>query len=326
MPKRKSQEEFLKQVKEVHGDKFDYSRIVYTGRENKVEVVCNKCCRVFLARAHDFLRGHGCPYCAGVARSNTEEFIEKARKVHGDRYDYSLVDYKRSSQKVKIICKKHGVFETTPNSHLRGENCRKCAIEESKSLVCGVGINDYDGQVKINGEHLVSYKFWRHMLKRCYSESSLKKNVAYIGCSVCDEWKYYMNFKKWFDENAPKDMSGYNLDKDLIVHGNKIYSPDTCCFLPRELNNMLITQKRHRGECKIGVYKMPNGKFIAQINSWTRDCRRIGIFNTEKEAFLAYKREKERIIKTLADEYYEKGLITERVRDSMYNYKVMEDD
>lgn len=326
MPKGKSQEEFLKQIRDVHGDKFDYSKVVYNGCGNKIEVLCKICGRTFHTRPHDFLKGHGCPYCAGVARLNTEEFIEKARKVHGDRYDYSLVDYKRSSQKVKIICKKHGVFETTPNSHLRGENCRKCALEESKSLVCGVGINDYDGQVKINGEHLVSYKFWRHMLKRCYSESSLKKNVAYIGCSVCDEWKYYTNFKKWFDENAPKDMSGYNLDKDLIVHGNKIYSPDTCCFLPRELNNMLITQKRHRGECKIGVYKMPNGKFIAQINSWTRDCRRIGIFNTEKEAFLAYKREKERIIKTLADEYYEKGLITERVRDAMYNYKVMEDD
>lgn len=327
MPKRKSQEEFLKQIKDVHGDKFDYSKVVYVNTETKVELKCNKCGKIFYATPHNLLKGSGCPYCAGVARSNTDEFIKKVREIHGYRYDYSLVDYQNATKKVKIICDKHGIFEMSPRAHYCGEGCPKCALEESKSPICGIGINDYEGQVKKNCVHLKSYALWRAMIDRCYNNITLKKHKSYMGCSVCDEWKYFSNFKKWYDKNAPKEIDGYSLDKDLITHGNRVYSPDTCCFLPIELNSMLITQKRHRGNYKIGVFwnKRLN-KYIAQVNYRGKSRKHIGVFDTEEEAFLAYKREKEHIIKTLADEYYEKGLITERVRDAMYNYKVMEDD
>lgn len=323
----KTQDKFIEEAKAIYGGKYDYSLVEYVNSNTKVKNVCNDCGHTFETRPADFLRKHGCPYCYGNVRLSTEEFVERAKIVHGDKYDYYLVEYVNNSTKVKIICHEHGVFEQTPNSHLQGKKCPRCALNESKSLVCGIGINDYDEPVKINGEHIDSYNYWTYMLKRCYSESSLKKNASYRDCSVSDEWIYFTNFKKWFDNPENGFMFGYELDKDLLVHNNRVYSESTCCFLPQEINKALIRQKSKRGENKIGVfYRKDINKYVAQIQSGIHQHRQIGIYETEQEAFLAYKAEKEGYLRHLADKYFSHNLITKKVYDALYNYEVMEDD
>ena len=130
--KKKTNDEFLSQIKAIWGDKYDFSKVVYNGATNKVTVICPKHGE-FQIRAADLLHGHGCPACGGVKRLTTQSFIERARKIHGDKYDYSLVDYKNLSTPVQIIChekddngNEHGVFLQTPRNHLEGDRCPKC--------------------------------------------------------------------------------------------------------------------------------------------------------------------------------------------------------
>lgn len=159
-----------------------------------------------------------------------EEFISKAIAIHSDKYNYSKVEYVNSQTKVCIICPIHGEFWQRPSLHLRGKGCRKCFLENKKSLVCGVGINDsYVGCTCEHGQHIISYSIWKAMLARCYSASHHKRYPTYSNCSVCKEWHLFSNFKKWFDENY---IEGYHLDKDILVQDNKVYSPQTCVFIP----------------------------------------------------------------------------------------------
>ena len=104
-----------------------------------------------------------------------------------------------------------------------------------KKLLYNVGINDYIGKVNINGKIEKFYKVWQSMLSRCYDPKYHNRNPAYIGCKVCKEWYSLTAFKKWFDKNYIED---YELDKDILIEGNKLYSPDTCCFVPKEINRL----------------------------------------------------------------------------------------
>lgn len=156
-----------------------------------------------------------------------EEFICKSIDKHGYKYDYSKVEYTNNHSKVCIICPIHGEFWQNANDHMDGGGCLQCAINKKKKRVWGVGINDCEIRSK---EKVVIV--WRDMLQRCYDSNFVENNHTYTGCSVCDEWLYLSNFKKWFEENY---VEGYQLDKDILVKGNKVYSPETCCFVPREI-------------------------------------------------------------------------------------------
>ena len=129
MPKKKTKEEFIAKAKLVHGDKYDYSKVEYVGALKKVCIICPKHGE-FWQEANGHLKGQCCPKCNLEKRaSSKEEFIKKARKVHGDKYDYSNVDYVNTMTKVCIICPKHGEFWQRPYSHLHGNGCSKCANE-----------------------------------------------------------------------------------------------------------------------------------------------------------------------------------------------------
>lgn len=119
---------FIEEAKKVHGDRYDYSKVNYFNSQTKVEIIC-PIHGSFFQKPNDHINGKGCGKCAGVLKSNTKEFIAKAKDVHGDMYDYSLVDYKGNKQKVAIICPQHGVFHVTPNTHLLGHGCPRCSIE-----------------------------------------------------------------------------------------------------------------------------------------------------------------------------------------------------
>lgn len=120
-------EYLVNQFKAVHGDKYDYSKVEYVNFIIKVCIVC-PIHGEFWQTPNSHLQCQGCPKCTYESiTSNTESFIKKARKVHGDEYDYSKVDYKGARMKVIIICKKHGEFLQTPNKHLSGNTCLKCS-------------------------------------------------------------------------------------------------------------------------------------------------------------------------------------------------------
>ena len=124
--KNKTTEEFIEKAKLIHGDKYDYSLVDYKNRRTKIKIIC-PIHGTFEQFPNDHLNGSGCPECSGVKHYTTKEFIEKARLIHGDKYDYSLVDYKNSSTKIKIICKKCGLtFEIIPTEHIRGSGCHFC--------------------------------------------------------------------------------------------------------------------------------------------------------------------------------------------------------
>jgi len=124
--RRKTTKEFIKEAIKTHGDKYDYSKTKYVNAVTKVEIICPQH-GSFIQRPNDHINGAGCPSCSGKKRRTTKDFILEAVKIHGDKYDYSLVEYRNKSAKVKIICPEHGVFEQAANVHLKGNGCKYCS-------------------------------------------------------------------------------------------------------------------------------------------------------------------------------------------------------
>ena len=125
-----SQDEYIKRCKNVWGDRYDLSQVVYTGCLNTVDVICRKH-GIFHPNARSFTNGHGCPECQkdtirAALTKTTDDFVKRAKLVHGDKYDYSKVDYKGVKAPIIIICPEHGEFEQRPDEHLAGKGCAKC--------------------------------------------------------------------------------------------------------------------------------------------------------------------------------------------------------
>lgn len=134
---RSSTEEFIRKAIEIHGDYYDYSKVIYVNNRTKVCIIC-PIHGEFLQRPSDHLQGKGCIKCRiektrQINQSNTEEFVAKARLVHGDKFDYTPTKYTKSNEKVCIICPIHGEFWQEANNHLRGAGCPKCGKEDVAS-------------------------------------------------------------------------------------------------------------------------------------------------------------------------------------------------
>ena len=119
---RLTTDEFIKRAREIHGDKYGYSKFIYNGYDVKSCIICPEHGE-FWQRPQGHLHGSGCPLCANERRRGNKEFIDKAKTIYGDKYDYSKVNYVNSKTKVCIICPEHGEFWITPNNFLRGHNC-----------------------------------------------------------------------------------------------------------------------------------------------------------------------------------------------------------
>ena len=118
-------DEFIRKAKSKHKNEYDYSLVNYKDSRHKVKIICNLHGE-FEQNAQNHLNGQKCPICVGKIKSDTTKFIEKSKTIHGNIYDYSLVDYKNRSTPIKIICKEHGIFEQIPFLHLKGCVCYKC--------------------------------------------------------------------------------------------------------------------------------------------------------------------------------------------------------
>lgn len=170
-----------------------------------------------------------------------------------------------------------------------------------------------------------AYSMWHCMFERCY----LRNNNTYKECYVCDDWHNFQNFKKWFYENYTE--YGYGrmcLDKDILIKGNKKYSPDTCVVVDTRINSMFTKSDKTRGRYPIGVfYKKKNKKYAAQVSMCNeinkKQQKHIGLFDNPEEAFYAYKEEKEKYIKQVADEYKSKYInFPYKLYNAMYAWKV----
>lgn len=187
-------------------------------------------------------------------------------------------------------------------------------------LVYGVGVNDRTVPTRLNGKRKLEYKTWQGMLERCYSEKLHKKRPTYIGCETGDKFKHYTYFHDWCRDQIGFGQDGFELDKDILIKNNKMYSEDTCVFVPIEINSMMTKTNSKRGLYPIGVsFYKKMGKFIAKQRCKNNDIH-LGYFNNPSDAFNAYKKEREIYIKQVAEEY--KHLIDDRAYNALMNYQV----
>lgn len=212
----------------------------------------------------------------------------------------------------KYVLHKDGNKENDNAENLMWGCCNK--------RVYGVGVNDVGNIFLQDGSMRPSYRAWSCMLQRVYQKSALKKRPTYKRCSVCEEWLLYSNFKKWFENPINGFKDGYKVDKDIIKKGNTLYCSDYCCLVPQRLNSLFIRNDKHRGNLPIGVVRNRN-HFYAQMGI-NGVMTRLGSYITQEEAFSRYKQCKERYIKEMAEEYYRKGEITQRVYEAMLHYRV----
>ena len=180
--------------------------------------------------------------------------------------------------------------------------------------------DDGNGKNKID-RSLPGYNSWHGMLDRCYGTDSHKLKRTYTECNVCKEWLNLYNFNEWYVNNyysIPGEKM--ELDKDILVRGNKIYSPETCVFVPKRINLLILKSERKRGEFPIGVYyDRGKKKYVASL-SYEGKSLKIKRCDLPIEAFFWYKWYKEAYIKQVADEYKDK--IPEKLYKALYDWKI----
>lgn len=193
-----------------------------------------------------------------------------------------------------------------------------------RSLAYGVGINDWVGNVSVGGKNVWEYVLWNDMLKRCFSEKYKQKHPTYKDVTCSKEWLSMTKFIEDVSQMKGFGLSGWELDKDILVKGNKLYSKDACCFVPQEINSLLTKSNKARGEWPVGVYfHKASGKFRAQLTTNGKQ-KHLGLFDTAEEAFFAYKAAKEAQIKVVAQKW--KHLLDEWVFQALMSYEVAIDD
>lgn len=199
----------------------------------------------------------------------------------------------------------------------------KCPYEPSVYGIGCIGVGNY--KVSENGKSTKIYSTWNSMLKRCYDEKYQEKYPTYIDCEVCEEWLNFQDFGKWYDENYYEvEGQRMNLDKDILFKHNKVYSSETCIFVPQTINKLFVKSDKTRGDSVIGT-SLKNGKYQAGcslINPETGKSKYeyLGICDTQEKAFEVYKYYKERNIKEVADYY--KELIPVKLYNALYAYVV----
>ena len=208
-------EKFIKRAKEVHGDKYDYSKVEYVNNRTKVCIICPKHGEFFQTPANH-LSGKGCPNCSNNVRLTIDEFIKKSKAIHGDKYDYSKVEYVNANTKVCIICPEHGEFRQTPGSHLNGCGCKKCANDGLSS------------DRKLSLEEFIKKAQEVHGTKYDYSKVKYVNSVTKV-CIICPK---HGEFRQTPGSHLSgcgcrKCIGNYNLTKEEFikkaqeVHGTK---------------------------------------------------------------------------------------------------------
>lgn len=191
-------------------------------------------------------------------------------------------------------------------------------------LVHGIGFNSGKYPAVVDGKPLLVYRTWKSMLSRC-TEKLCAKFPTYNGVACSENFKSYSYFYEWCKNqkgfgNVDEKGNCWQLDKDLLIKGNKLYSEDTCVFIPSRLNKLLTKRDAERGDFLIGVdFQKSAKKYRARCCDGSSN-HYIGLFCTQEEAFSAYKLYKESLVKQVANEYKEQ--IDSRAYQTLMNYEV----
>ena len=269
-----------------------------------------------------------------AAKAVVEEFIVNPDKVnnvyiwHGgnDKQDCYYRNLYPLNQKQYMAVRNHFnktgddseefIIKVMNDIKYKPDNWSKRAMEP---VMCGIGYRGLEG-VDCTSE---SYLKWHDMINRCYNAKFHERQPQYKGCMVCEEWLNYCNFKVWYDQHKISGMS-LDLDKDILFKGNKIYSPETCCFVPHAINTLFLNCKKNRGDLPVGVhFDKSKGKYRAEM-SFMGEPIKLGWFDTAESAFARYKEYKEDFIKDMAEQYRDE--IPNKVYEAMMGWKIEVDD
>ena len=204
MSKKLTTEEFIGKARKVHGDKYDYSRTTYHGNHSKLKITC-KIHGEFEQEAGGHLQGHGCLICGGHYLFTSKEFINRAQKIHGHKYNYSKVNYKNARSKVTIICPYHGEFKQMADSHLRGIGCYKCGREKTVKKNTTTSKEEFINKAILIHGNRYSYKKVNYknrsskVIITCLKHGDFKqtpqKHLNNRGCPTC-ALEYRANLKR----------------------------------------------------------------------------------------------------------------------------------
>ena len=280
MSRKLTKEEFIKRAIEKHGDKYDYSKVDYNSNKEKVCIICKEDGHgEFYQSPSDHFKGRGCPKCSGKIKLTKSEFVERAKKVHGEKYDYSKVSYKNNSTKVCIICKEseHGEFYQRPVDHIKGNGCPKCS-----------------GNAKLTTVEFVLRARGVHGDKYDYSKVSYKNNSTKV-CIICKESEHGEFYQTpdchLIGNGCPKCSNNVKLttkkfiERSREVHGDK-YDYSKVKYKDSSTKVCIICKESEHGEfyqvanthlrgsgcpkCKGGV-RLTTGKFIDKAKSMHGD-------------------------------------------------------
>lgn len=230
----------------------------------------------------------------------------------------TIVEYNNSADiYVEFIDVYHAKVHTTFNNFKKGE-----VNNPYRRSYYGVGYLG-EGYKPSRGDKTMNC--WRNMLNRVYNKNYLDLHPTYLGCSVCDEWLNFQNFYIWYNNNYYEfDDQVMCLDKDILVKGNKIYSPDTVVFVPQFINKLFTKRDNDRGDYPIGITKN-HGRYYASCSVYNINTKKVvdvnlGSYNTPTEAFLVYKEAKELNIRKIAEVC--KNKIPDKLVQAMMSYTV----
>jgi len=269
-----------------------------------------------------------------AAKAVAEEFIVNPDKKNNvciwhsgyDKDDYYYRNLYPLNQEQYRIIKNHYnktgddseefIVKVTNDIRFKPDDWSKKCMEP---IMCGVG---YRGSENVDCKS-ESYLKWHDMINRCYNAKFHERQPQYKGCTVCEEWLNYSNFKIWYDGNKIHGMS-LDLDKDILFKGNKVYSPETVAFVPHAINTLFINGKKSRGGLPLGVhFDKSKGKYRAEMSFMGRQIK-LGTFDTAESAFARYKEYKEGFIKDIAEQY--RNVISDKVYEAMIDWKIEIDD
>jgi hypothetical protein len=181
-----------------------------------------------------------------------------------------------------------------------------------RRLTLGIGVSDAVEDVAISDNvHRQAHVAWSKMFVRCYDKKCHARQPTYIGCTVCAEWVYFSKFRRWFVQHY---KPGYQLDKDILVPGNKVYSPRTCTMVPAYINMLLVDSRAARGPYPLGVTWATDRKKFASSCRVRGKRVNLGYFHTPEEASAAYRTYKTEVVRKIATAAYEAGEISNKVK------------
>jgi hypothetical protein len=169
-----------------------------------------------------------------------------------------------------------------------------------------------------NKSHPKIYERWKKMIHRCYDEKSLTSTPCYRGVTVCEEWHNFQNFEEWYEENFKPYMQDWQLDKDILQNGTKVYNPETCCFIPQDANKFLVKPSKRKDKLPLGI-RLVGKTYEASMSKYGKKVN-LGSSTIVEKAFELYKDAKEKYAKEIAENY--KGIVDDRVYQVLVNFKI----